>query len=261
MSDPMGAVEVTLDEMEKATQELPKVPSLADIKLEGDDVPAIVRGKSAQEAINGLVDALKVSEQARQQALLTAEAAVKTPAPVAPPPPPAPKELTIEELKALHDEDPFKAIQVMHQQAEQRVLRQYEERVRPLISGVASSAEQQARAKYADEFELFGDQISRAIDQFGARDLLSNPGTWDDIVAYVRGRGGNIEKLIERKTKPKVEERRATAQQQQAESVGFTDNSGSRGRKPSSVDQLDPIQREVAEKMGITPEDYIKHMI
>jgi hypothetical protein len=233
----MGAVEVTLDEMEKATQELPKVPSLADIKLEGDDVPAIVRGKSAQEAINGLVDALKVSEQARQQALLTAEAAVKTPAPVAPPPPPAPKELTIEELKALHDEDPFKAIQVMHQQAEQRVLRQYEERVRPLISGVASSAEQQARAKYADEFELFGDQIS------------------------VRGRGGNIEKLIERKTKPKVEERRATAQQQQAESVGFTDNSGSRGRKPSSVDQLDPIQREVAEKMGITPEDYIKHMI
>ena len=147
----------------------------------------------------------------------------------------------------------------MNDQAIRRETRNLESRLKPLFNGTAVSVEQQARAKYADEFAMFGDQISQMASQIpNSQAVLSNPAAWDDLISLVRGRPGNIERIIERKTATVTDTARRQAQESQADVVGFSGTESRARPVARSVAQLDPIQREIADKMNMTPEDYIK---
>lgn len=260
MSDPVGAVSMTLED-EPRVDTTPAPAKLEEVILQGDSVPEMLRGKSAAEAVammKGMSEALKLSEQARQQAELTAATALKTqPAPVAPEP--EPQEMSDQELAELHAENPLAAIRVMNDQAIRRAERNLESRLKPLFNGSAVSAEQQARAKYADEFALFGDQITQMATQIpNSQVVLTNPAAWDDLISLVRGRSGNIERLIEKRTATNVEATRRQAQETQIDTVGFSGTEPRARPTARTVAQLDPIQREIAEKMGLTPDEYVK---
>jgi hypothetical protein len=250
-----------MDDMEQIQTQV-VAPKLADMKMEGDDVPENLRGKSATDVllhVKALGEALKISEHARTQAEMTAQTALRTAQPVAAPVVEGPKELTDEELTEIHSADPLKAIRIMNEQAIRRAETNLEARLSPLFQGTSRSVEDQARAKYPDEFVLFGDQISQLVGALpNAKSVMSNPQAWDDLVSLVRGRSGNIEKLIEKRTQSVVTQQRETAQAQQVETMGFTEAAGRRSAIPQTVAQLDPVMREIAEKLDMTPEEYVK---
>lgn len=264
MADPTAGSSMTLEESEATTSQDTK-PDLTKVVLDGDEVPEHLRGKSMADAIkmlNDSTDLLKKSESERlsQQAILKnlAERPAATPVPAVPVPE-APKELTREELLELHEKDPLAAIEVMQAQAFRQAERNLETRLGPMMAGSAASAESTARQKYADEFALFGEEITRVAAGIpDARTNLANPKAWDDIVAYVRGRPGNFDKLVERKTQPKREEIQREAQLNQQDAVGFSESSPTRKPIPRNSAQLDPLQREIADKMGISYDDYVK---
>lgn len=259
MSDPTGPVSMTLDDIEAqeaAQAEAAKnaqAPDLTAIKLEGDNIPAELRGKSISEVVQqygSLATALRISESAR------------TATPAAPPAAPVveePKDLTMEELTALHAEDPLRAMQVMQEQADRRAQKNLETRLAPIAAASAANVEAAARVKYADEFTLFGDQISQLAAQIpNAKQVLSNPAAWDDLISLIRGRAGNFEKIVEHRASGRPTITREQAQQQQQESVGFSDPGSGRGRPALSVANLDPIQKEIAAKMNMTEAEYVQ---
>jgi len=260
MSDPVGATSVELEEFGTETTVAPP-PKLEEMMLDGDDVPEELRGKTAADAIartKALSEALKLSEDARKQSDLMAQTALRT-QPTPPAPPAEEPEMSEEELTQLHEDNPLAAIRVMNAQAIRRAEKNLETRLRPLFSGTSKSVEEQARAKYADEFALFGDQITEIARQVpNAEAVLANPSAWDDIVSLVRGRPGNFDRLVERKSAPKTEETRRAAQNVQSETVGFSGTEARVGSRPMTVANLDPIQREIADKLDMTPEEYVK---
>jgi hypothetical protein len=223
----------------------------------GDDesIPEDLRGKSVKdviEALKGREQALKLSEAARLQA-------TSTPMPVAPAPVVEEPEKTDEEIAQIYEENPLQAMELMSARSVRRAERNLETRLGPLMNGTAASVEQQARTKYVDEFALFGEEIIRVAGSIpNAKAVLSSPAAWDELVALVRGRAGNFDKLYEHKVAKAGGVTRETVQQDQVAGVGFSDNSGGRGRAPTSVAGLDPIQKEIAEKMGLTPAEYVK---
>lgn len=259
MSDPtQGATSITFDELEQQNAAADAGQQQADLgalTVDGQDIPEHLRGKSVKDliaAIGAREEALRLSEAARLQSATPAP-----PAPVAPPPPEP--ELTDEQIAQMHEENPLKAIEAISDRAVKRAERNLEARLGPLVNGTASQVEAAIRAKYPDEFALFGQDITNiAANVPNAKAVLSDPTAWEQLIALARGRPGNFERLLEHKMNKSGGVTRQIAQQQQQDSVGFSDHSGGRGRAPTTVAGLDPIQREIAEKMGLTPEDYVK---
>lgn len=260
MTSPAGPETVDLETQEPP--EPPAPPELDKIMIDGEAVPEDLRGKTVAEIVartKALSDSLRLSEQARKQAELTAETALRHPAAPPPPPPPAPKELTEEELAELHQSDPIKAIRVMQDQAIRIAEQNLEHRLRPLFSGTASSVESAARVKYADEFQLFGDQISQVVAQVTDKSAFSRPEAWDDLISLVRGRPGNLERIIEHRNGAAAAQQQAeAARRAQADGIGFSGTEARMSRVPTSAAALDPTQREIADKLGLTPEEYVK---
>lgn len=264
MTAPAPETSVTLEQLEAAsTQEATKPVNLAEVKLEGDDIPEHLRGKTASDAIAQVVamqKALLISEDARKQAQTNAELAMRQPQVQAPAPPAAPPELTPDELNELYEKEPIKAIAYMQQQGLRQAERNLESRLGPLFQGTAVSIEQQAREKYKEEFELFGDQITQIASQLpGGRSALANPQAWDDLVSLVRGRTGNMEKIFERKTAKAAGAQQQQAQQTQAQDAGIVMNSTTRAPVAPSGAFIDPTEREIMRELGIqTDAEWLK---
>jgi hypothetical protein len=262
MSDPTGApVDVTFEDIERAGK-TPEKPDLSKITLDGDAIPERLRGKTAADAvaqINALEETLKISERARLQAELTSQSLARQPAAAPPPPVVEEPELTDEQISALHDENPLKAIQAMSDRAIRRAEKNLEARLGPMLAGNMSQAELAAKQRYPEEFELFGEDIKQTIAGIpNARAVLSSPESWDNVISLVRGKKGNFERLMDKRMGKIEEEKKKTAQTVQAETVGFTENTAVRRPAPTTVASLDATQREIAEKLNLTPEEYVK---
>jgi hypothetical protein len=257
-----GPVSVSIEDV---SQE-PAKPAvkLEEIKLEGEDVPEIARGKTAADVlqlVKGLDAALKTSENARlQQEALLKMAAQATPVPQ--PEPEKPKEVSPEELAELFREDPVRAIAVMTEQAQKRAEENLERRIGPLIGASASQVENQMREKYKVEFELFGEDILKlagTVPESQRREILARPEAWEDMISLVRGRKGNLERYIERVQVGNPEQRRIEAQREQVDQVGFTDTSPARPRRLTSAAQMDDTMKEIARNLGMTDAEYMKY--
>jgi ribosomal protein L12E/L44/L45/RPP1/RPP2 len=267
MSDPAQSgrldTEFTVDDAASSTAEVK--PLDLTTKLEGDEVPEELRGKTVAEVValqKGMKDALLTSEQGRKNAetlAATAAAATAPPAPVAPPAPTPEPELSDEEIAELHQEDPIKAIKYMNAQAIRTAEKNLEARLGPMLAGTAASVEENARTKYKGDFESIGPEIEAFIQKLPNKGVLANPQGWDDLISLVRGQ--NIEKVITHRSEAAAEAAKAQAQRDQQDLAGFQ-GTGQAPRPaaavPGGVAEMDDIQKEIASKLGMTPEDYIK---
>jgi Skp family chaperone for outer membrane proteins len=259
---------VTMDELEAtAGSAAPAAPDLTKITLTGDDLPEPIKGKSVADMVaytRGLQEALRTSETARQQSENVAKLATSRVGELASQPAPAPApapELSDDDLNKMYEENPIQAIRMMNQQAIRKAAAMFETRLEPLFNGTASSAEAQAKQKYTTEFGLFGDEIKELVERIPNKAAMSSSQGWDDLISYVRGRPGNHERLMAHHKDAEALQRRTEAQKRQVDEAGFTATSQVGTRRPNSPDQLDPIQKEIADKLGMTLEDYVKWMI
>lgn len=231
---------VTMEEMEAELAGEGKPPAnLDETKAEGDEVPEAYRGKTVNQIIqiaeaargqmNESVKAATDAAAAATAAAASVTAGSRREEPIAPP-----KEMTREELKALYDEDPLKAIEVIENQAMRRVEAHVEARIAPLTAGTMGSAENWAKQEYADEFELFGDKIQGMIDSIPNKQIFSTKKGWEDAIAYVRGQKGNFEKLVDHRSNKQSGNEAASARERQRESTGFTGRSTTSSNRSSS---------------------------
>lgn len=223
-----------------------------EAKLDGDGIPDELKGKTVKELLaarQNLTESLRLSETRRTE-LENAQraAAVASQAPPPPPPPKEEPELTDEQLAELHQKNPIEAIRYMQAQAARTAERNLERRIGPLMTGSASSAEQSARAKYPDEFQLFGDQIERLKnDPKVSKEALASPQAWDDMIAYIRGKPENIDKLFDHRVSKNKPAAQAAAQAAQAAAAGATikPDLPTQSRQTGS-DDLDDTTKEIA---------------
>jgi hypothetical protein len=231
--------DMTIDEYEARTAEAEKPEDKPD------------PSKELNEKLERTMEALRISEAARLAS------ANNAPAPVAPVEPDPPKQYTREELAELLQSDPTAALEYVHQQAVQTVTRNFESRIAPVTSSAVASVEREARQRFATEFELFGDDIKKELDQIQDPSVMTNPQAWEQLVSYVRGKSGNFEKYIDRE----ITKRAGGAREAEAASAGFSATasarSGNAGNSGGNYG-LDATQREIADKLGISYADYTK---
>jgi hypothetical protein len=180
--------------------------ALLETQLDGDQVPEEFRGKKLTDVlgvIGNLKSALKTSEDARTQALATAEALARSrqepvAAPAPAPAPEGPKERTAEEWKELYESDPFTYQQERFAAMERQLARSVQSQVAPATATAAATAKQAAMSAHKEAFELLGAEIDQFVNMAfptpEAKATLAQPGAWDRVVHYVQG--ANIDKVI-----------------------------------------------------------------
>lgn len=253
-SDPFGDGTL-LDDMaaefpDPATAPAPKTTDLSAIRLDGDNVPAEFRGKSVETMMETM--RLMMEQRNAPPPVVTAP----TPTPEAPLP-----QYDKAAIQAMIDSgDTLSAIEAAVGFGYARATRELEARLAPLHSAGASVFENAARAKYADEFELFEQEIKQISAAAGP--ALSQPGAWDNLIAYVRGRDGNIDKLIDHKAR----KRSRVPSDDIAPLVGSRRSGNSPfsipGRKPTK-DELasDDRVKKVLEASGMSLDEYVRYYV
>lgn len=242
----------TMDEIEEgAGATVVEKPDLSKVMADGDDVPEAYRGKSFSEVIKIAETARTTMNESVAAARTAAEAARDAAAAIgtrqeAPPPPP--KELTREEIKALYDEDPMAALDVIQDQAMRRVSAHLEERIAPLTSGTMSAAENWAKQEFPEEFELFGDKIKAMIDSVPNKQIFSGKKGWEDAIAYVRGQKGNFEKLMDHRNNKGNSDEAASARERERAAAGFTGRSTTTARQREAARSADSSDMNDTEK-------------
>lgn len=249
---------VTIDEIE-SRQALPTAQKLSEIKLDGDDVPDDLKGKSVTELIaqaNALQEALKVSERARTSSEQMAALATRsTPTPVAAAvPEPV---LTDEQLAEIYQNEPIKAIKLMQDQAARALLTNIDSRLGTLYNSTAAQAESSARTKFAAEFEVLGPEISQMIAQIpNSKSVLTTPEAWENLISIVRGKPGAFEKISQHYAAKAGAPTLETARRAQSEDAGVVLTSAVRAPSPTAPTTLDATQKEIAQKLGLTEKEY-----
>lgn len=255
-------VDVTFEELEAqiaADKAAGDKPKLGDIKIDGEGVPDELKGKSVAEILTmqkGLSDSLRISEE-RRVALERAAATAVPVAPVAPPEEKEERELTRDELAELHKNDPLAAIDYMQARAAKVAQKNLDKRLGTLVAGGASGAEQAARARYPDEFQLFGDEINVALKTIVNPDAMTQAKAWDDLVAWIRGKSGNIDKLFDFRVEKAKKGKQTDAQAAQAASAGATVRPVTVGAGAAgSGEAMDDTMKEIARTLfpGLAPD-------
>lgn len=212
MSDPVQGNSMTMEEMEAA--------DAAD-KTAAAATPSVAE-KEAQEKIQRLENAVRLSEDARIRAVAesAAKAVAPPPAPVAAPVPEGPKDLSAEELEAMVQENPTKALQMAMEQTRRVTTRDLEARIGPLVNAGYSTAETMARTKHAADFAILGPEIDAflaTIPEVQKRAALGNSEGWDTMLNYVRGQ--HVDKLVGARVKTEIAAQLAAARGEQVSSA------------------------------------------
>lgn len=250
--EPGPRVDVMLDDIDKSLKKQAEDDKAAAAEAEAKK-KAELEAKARQEAlaaagddprIKALQEALRISEEARQR-----QAASLAPEPKVE----EHKRLSREELNELYQRDPLAAIAAMQEESIRTVSENLEKRLSPLVSGGAQNARQAAKARHPDAFELFGREIDEYVEALPDKTVLNNPRAWDDLVSYIQGQPGNIDKIVTKRQEKKAEEARLA----QAASAGAHTKSEMRAPAGTSKDTLDETEKEIARALnpGLTPEE------
>ena len=204
--------------------------------------------------VTALQEALRISEEARkrtEETLRSIGTATQTKK--------EEKELTEEELNELYQKNPLQAISIMTAKAVKLSEENISRRLEPLIHGGATNAKILAQSKYPDEFALFPSEIAQLEEKYSGG--MSNPGAYDDLIAFIRGRPGNFEKLVEHITKKADEKKAEEARQREQSGAGSHTRSDLRPPPPANEDyKLDDTEKEIARTIlsDLEPEDAYK---
>lgn len=247
---------MTMDEIEESIAEGTRedAETKVDQKLEGEAIPETFRGKTVDDVIKEnqrLQDSLRLrdAEASTYKSALESRRSDE-PAPVA-----LPAELTREELQAMYDTDPLAAVDAMQAQALRRAEAHLSVRLGSLEAGTVSAAESMARDRYKEEFELFGDEITKFQKSMPNQGVFSTRKGWDDMISYIRGQEGNIEKIIEKRSGGSRTS--SQARDEESRSAGSSRSPSSRGRIEGGREAT-LEQKQVAEGLGMTISDYLK---
>jgi hypothetical protein len=233
----------------------PAAPDL-NITLQGDNIPEEFRGMSVRDLIQRAEGQREVIRgMGRVQ---PAPATPTAPVPTAPATPDLPT-LTQDQFRQMYEEDPVNALQVYDQVRTAHLMREFEQRIQPLIGGASGNAEALARQRHVEEFTVLGDEIKAAVAQVADKRVLSQPHVWDELIYYVRGK--HIDKILEHRQK-------SAPREESRDVEGQFDNlpprlpsartpAGGRGRRM----QLNEEQRENARILGMSEEEYAKHYV
>lgn len=232
----------------------PKATSmdLAAMRLEGDNIPEDLRGKSVESLL---------TDRARMESLMKEFGSnMNRPTPVAVTavePDPVYDRTAVKEL--LENGNVMEAMEAMMGYAYKRVSKDFETRIAPLVSTTNNVAESAMRAKYPAEFELFGPQIAELARNAGQG--MSNPESWDNLIAFVRGRGDNFDKLVEYKA---TKRNRANSASEFPPSVSSGalrgPSSGNRDGVKATKEELsnDPAVQKMLRASGMTIDEYYR---
>lgn len=236
----------------------PNAQDLFNQRLEGDTIPEHLRGKTVADVLShaaSLGEALKISERARTDMAKFADRPVNVHATPVAPADPGPKTYTEDEINEMFRDNPAKAIQTIWNAADALVERRVEQRIAPIRNSAVSAAEATARREYALEFELFGDQIKEMYNNTPDKMIFSNPQAWTDMVRFIRGDSANIDKLVEARQAKAA----GGARTAQAASAGFhAPPVQHTSRSAASPTLDDPLKREIADKLGMDYNEYLK---
>lgn len=217
MTVPGGAV--TLDEMELESEAgkepVVEKPNFQDMKLDGDDVPELLRGKSVADAlrtVDTMAQSLRMSETERQALRARIDS---TPVPQAVEEEPV---WDREKLREMYEQDPIAAMEAMGNHLSDNLNRHFETRLQPLANGTVIAAEQAAKQRYETEFSMFGDQIEQFKKGLPDRSVLASSQGWDDMISYIRGRPENFDRMIVARSGPQKQ----AARQEQVQNTGFS---------------------------------------
>lgn len=258
-ADDVGGVLET--PVERMMQAAPANPSVL-----GDDAPEAFRGKSINDVYNEvqrLQTTLRINEEVMRR--ISAEAPKPQVVHVQPNQPATvareqqgPTDEQLEEM--MGSDDPklrIAAVRLLNERNNAMLAGALEQRLAPLAHGSVSAAEQNARTKYALEFELFGNEIQQLMSRV-PREAFTNPQAWDELIRQARGTDPvKYVTELQKRTPPKQ-----TLDGLRAEAVadaGFvppvrTVPNGAPGG-PSKLDQL---QRKVAEEWGLTESEFLQ---
>ena len=256
MTHPAEAADFdTIEAQIKAGEE--KGSGALTTKLDGDAIPEELRGKTVADLIEmqkGLKAAVLTSESARAQTnerlaqiegRLAAPAVAPVAAPVAAP------EYTDEQFQEEYEKSPATAMLKLQKRSETILERNISSRVAPILDGTSQTVEAGARAKFTEEFELFGTQIDDFVKtQMGGK-KPATPQAWEHLVSFVRGQPANVEKLFERRTNKTAEAARVAAQAAAEAATGFSGTAGA-VRAPAGSGkpgELDATEKEVVAQL------------
>lgn len=262
--------DMTLDEIGKEIEasKKPATPKAAELKLDSEDLPEHLRGKSAAEIatmVEGLQMSLRTSEEARRQAMALAETASRSPAPAPEPKREEPpfKVLSQDELKQLMIDDPIAATEYITAKSTYEVTRNFEQRFGSLQSSTAATQRREAESRFKEEFTVLGKEIDEFVNSLPDKTVLSAPQAWDDLVSYVAGK--NRAKLRDyyvqnHKPAPTLE---GSREEERSFAPGHVPriNGGDFSRTSTysgklTPDKMDETMKEIAKNLGQTPEEY-----
>lgn len=245
----MERSEFTMDEMESSNAAPAKTVSGNDLKLDAPDLPDSIRGKSASEVaaqIAALQDSVRLSEVARLATQASADVAAR---PAAPAPVVEPEKETVytrEQLAEMMQADPVATVALITDNAIKQAAKHFETRLGGITTGAVSSAEAIARSEYKTEFELFGKEIGEFKNGLRDPSVLSTQQGWDDMISYIRGKKGNLEKYIDHKTKGSAEAVATAARASQAADTGFSPSPTTEPLPKTGTVVLDATAKEIA---------------
>ena len=235
------------------------------MKLEGDMIPEPFRGKTVADILAQQKLMADAVEQSNRKVRELESANVNRPASVqqfeAPVAQPDPR-LSKEQLAELFEKDPIGAVAYMQDIAIKDAANQFERRFAPLTAGSAQAAENSAKAKFADEFALFGGEIKNVIDAMPDKSILANPAAWDNIISFVRGKPENFDKLMAIRTSKAAEAAALAARTAESHAAGASMTSSVRPGAPSVAVSsegnygLNADEMHAADVMGTSYKDY-----
>lgn len=209
-----------------------------------------------------LKEAFRNSESIRQALEMAGRQPVQqvAPQPVQAPTP-QPVQLTREQLATLFQEDPLAAVDYMNQAAIAKVGGHFAARLDALSGNTVAVQQQAAKQRYATEFELFGKEIEQYVNGLADKTVLGRSEGWDQLIGFVRGQPGNIEKFVEREVSRRTGGAALHARNEQIAQVGFAATSRPAvggGSQDGGVEThgLTAEQMRAADATGVSYKDY-----
>ena len=256
---------MTLEEMEQhyaSIEDAQKKEAEAAAGTGGDPEPKPEPKPQPGPDVDAFKEALRISEEGRKalQAQLESRSA-------------APVDdgsdldnLTDDDLAKLIDEKgPVAAMRIIQAQTLRIGRKHYDARLAGMANAGIGVAEAEARRKYPVEFELFADEIRRTVESAPDKSALANTAVWDNMISFIRGQPGNIEKWVDARTKKSDEAARTAAQEAQRAGTGVHVPAGggpivTRPDPAGETYGLDRTEQQIAETLGVPFKDYAREL-
>lgn len=224
-------------------------------------VPESLRGRSLSDVyaeVERMQNTNKINEEMIRRLASQGERPVNVTVAAPTQSAPAQQEMSDEELETFgQTHGQIALFRVLTERNNRMLASAMNDRLAPLAHGMVSSAEADARRKYALDFELFGPEIEaqrKTVDP----SVFSRPESWSQMISMIRGSDGNVEKYVRAQQVKSGVQPLETMQQDERFSAGFVPTARANDRQPINSSALSDLQKKIASDFGMTEAEYRK---